>query len=58
MQFFLFLLLFILPYPATNPEDAAGIWGDSHCDPPYKTIVNLMEHLNKTADQVCEERIH
>ena len=37
---------------ADNPEDAAGPWGNPHCDLPYKTVVNLMEKLSSIRDRV------
>ena len=28
------------------------MWGDPHCDIPYRTLVNLMQHLDSIRDEV------
>ena len=33
-------------------NNSAGYWGEPNCDLPMQTLLNLMEHLNDTQDQV------
>jgi sphingomyelin phosphodiesterase len=35
------------PNAQGNSSTAAGYWGDYKCDLPYRTLLNLMEHLQK-----------
>ena len=50
LVFTLINLLFV--FLSGTPDNSAGYWGDVHCDVPLQTVVNLMEHLNATQDQV------
>ena len=42
----------IMYFAIGNSSTAAGYWGDYKCDVPHQTLVNLMEHLAVTKDQV------
>ena len=33
-------------------NNSAGYWGEPQCDIPMQTLLNLMEQLNDTQDQV------